>query len=256
MLFERWDSSADEAEHLATTATLVAMSESQTPNPFSREGSQPTDGFSADPDAGTTRPQQYPSPNGGPNDPRTADWPSYPPEDPYGRPTANPYGMPGDSYGSPSANSMYAGPAHGFNPDSAPPYADPSQSYGQSSGYGSIPYEANPYQPAFGGVTPYGVLRNDATPTTQHPQATQALILGILGTVLGVFCVVGGLLGIGGIVVGRRVRNEIDADPGRYTGRPQAIAGIVTGIVGVSIFALVTVLIVLAVVVGITSSGF
>jgi hypothetical protein len=70
------------------------------------------------------------------------------------------------------------------------------------------------------------------------------------------FCVVGGLIGIGGIVVGRRVRNEIDAQPGRYTGRAQAVAGIVTGIVGVSIFALVTVLIVLAVVVGISSSGF
>ncbi|HEX6757995.1 MAG TPA: DUF4190 domain-containing protein [Propionibacteriaceae bacterium] len=231
------------------------MSERQTPNPFSREGSQPTEGFSADPDAGTTTPRQYPSPSGGPNDPGTADWPSYPQQDPYGRPTANPYGMPGESYGSPSANSMYAGPAHGFNPDPTPPYADPSQSYGQSSGYGSTPYEANPYQPAFGGVTPYGVMRKDATPTTQHPQATQALILGILGTVLGVLCVVGGLLGIGGIVVGRRVRNEIDADPGRYTGRSQAIAGIVTGIVGVSIFALVTVLIVLAVVLAITSSG-
>jgi len=70
-----------------------------------------------------------------------------------------------------------------------------------------------------------------------------------------VSCVVGGLLGIGGIVVGRRVRNEIDAEPGRYTGRSQAVAGIVTGIIGVSIFALVTVLIVLAVVIGITSSG-
>jgi hypothetical protein len=83
-----------------------------------------------------------------------------------------------------------------------------------------------------------------------------ALILGLLGTVLGFSCVVGGLVGIGGIVVGRRVRNEINAEPGRYTGRSQAVAGIVTGIVGVSIFALVTVLIVLAVVAGISSSNF
>jgi hypothetical protein len=70
-----------------------------------------------------------------------------------------------------------------------------------------------------------------------------------------VSCVVGGLVGIGGIVVGRRVRNEIDAQPGRYTGRSQAVAGIVTGIVGVSIFALVTVLIVLAVVAGISNAN-
>lgn len=230
------------------------MSESQTPNPFSREGSQPNDRIGADPDTEATTPQQY-SQNGGPNGPGTPGWPSYPREDPYGRPIADPYGMPDNSYGSPGPNSMYAGPAHGFNPDPQP-YADPSQSYGQSTGYGSMPYEANPYQPAFGGVSPYGAMQDEPTPTMQHPQATQALILGILGTVLGFFCIVGGLVGIGGIVVGRRVRNEIDAEPARYTGRSQAIAGIVTGIVGVSIFTLVTLLIVLAVVVGISSAGF
>jgi hypothetical protein len=255
MRSERSDLSTNAPATFGTTATLVAMSESQRPDPFSREGSQPYDRLGADPDTEATAPQQYQSPNGGLNGPGTADWPSYPREDPYGRPIADPYGMPDDSYGSTSANSMYAGPAHGFNPDPNPPYADPSQSYGQSSGYGSIPYEANPYQPAFGGVSPYGVIRNDPTPTMQHPQATQALILGILGTVLGMFCVVGGLMGIGGIVVGRRVRNEIDAEPGRYTGRSQAVAGIVTGIVGVSIFTLVTVLIVLAVVAGISSAN-
>jgi putative ABC transport system permease protein len=67
---------------------------------------------------------------------------------------------------------------------------------------------------------------------------------------------IGGLVGIGGIVVGRRVRNEIDASPGRYTGRSQAVGGIVTGIIGVSIFTLVTVLIVLAVIAGIASADF
>jgi len=162
---------------------------------------------------------------------------------------ADPYGMPGD------ANSMYAGPVHGFNAGPTAPYADPGQGYGQPGGYASTPYEANPYQPAFGGVSPYGTMPSEDTMQSQHPQATLALIRGLLGTVLGVSCVVGGLVGIGGIVVGRRVRNEIDAEPGRYSGRSQAVAGIVTGIVGVSIFALVTVLIVLAVVAGISSAN-
>jgi len=208
--------------------------------------------------------QPYESPAEVPSDLGTPNWPSYSAEDPYGRSTADPYGrstadpygMPGDSYGSSGTNSMYAGPAHGFNAGPTAPYADPGQSYGQPGGYGSTPYEANPYQPAFGGVSPYGVMPSEETAQTPHPQATLALILGLLGTVLGVSCVVGGLVGIGGIVVGRRVRNEIDAEPGRYTGRSQAVAGIVTGIVGVSIFALVTLLIVLAVVVGITGSNF
>ena len=230
------------------------MSESQRPSPFSREGSQPSDRLGADPDPGdaTQEPFQSPPEASGYGAP---DWPSYPAEDPYGRPIADPYAMPGDS------NSMYAGPAHGFDVGRSAPYADPDQGYQQpynygGTPYGSTPYEANPYQPAFGGVSPYGAMPGEQVTQTQHPQATLALILGLLGAVLGVSCIVGGLVGIGGIVVGRRVRNEIDADPGRYTGRSQAVAGIVTGIVGVSIFALVTVLIVLAVVAGISNANF
>ena len=224
------------------------MTESQRPNPFSREGSQPSDGLGAE-DPGAATQQPYQSPGGVASDPGAAEWPSYPAEDPYGRSMADPYGMPGD------ANSMYAGPVHGFNAGPTAPYADPDQGYGQPGSYASTPYEANPYQPAFGGVSPYGSMPSEGTTQSQHPQATLALILGLLGTVLGVSCVVGGLVGIGGIVVGRRVRNEIDAEPGRYSGRSQAVAGIVTGIVGVSIFALVTVLIVLAVVAGISSAN-
>jgi len=163
--------------------------------------------------------------------------------------------MPGESYNNLSANSTYAGPEAGFAPQPTPPYGEFGQSYGQPAGYDSTPYAANPYQPAFGAVSPYGAVP-DATPTQQHPQANLALILGILGTVLGMTCVVGGLVGIGGIVVGRRVRNEIDAEPGRYMGRSQAVGGIVTGIIGVSIFTLVTVLIVLAVIAGIASADF
>ena len=63
-------------------------------------------------------------------------------------------------------------------------------------------------------------------------------------------------MGIGGIVVGRRVKNEIDAEPGRYTGRSQAVAGLITGIVGVSISVLATVFIVLAIVAGIANSNY
>jgi hypothetical protein len=113
----------------------------------------------------------------------------------------------------------------GFDPQ-APPRYDPIQGYGDSSSYRN-PYEANPYQPSFGGVSPYGAQSTQIP--TPHPQAALALVLGILGTVLGLGCIVGGLVGIGGIVLGRRVKNEIDAEPGRYTGRSQAVAGLITG---------------------------
>jgi hypothetical protein len=237
------------------------MSESQPPNPFSREASEPADERNANPEPGSATPPTF-RPTGGESPAQNSgDWPSYPPTDPYGRPATNPYGgpatdpyaVPGESYSDPSANSRYAGPEAGFAPQPSPPYGDFGHSYGQPAGYESTLYESNPYQPAFGAVTPYGAAP-EVTPTEQHPQATLALILGILGTVLGMTCVVGGLVGIGGIVVGRRVRNEIDAQPARYTGRSQAVGGIVTGIIGVAIFTLVTVLIVLLVVAGIAST--
>jgi hypothetical protein len=81
-----------------------------------------------------------------------------------------------------------------------------------------------------------------------HPKAGTALVFGILGIVLGLSCGVGGLLGIAGIVQGRRARDEIDAEPGRYSGRSQAVAGLVTGTIGVVIAALVIVLVIVLVV--------
>ena len=99
------------------------------------------------------------------------------------------------------------------------------------------------YQPAYGMSSPYGVV------PVSHPQSTTAMIFGILGIVFGLSCGIGGLLGIPGIVQGRRARDEIDAQPGRYAGRSQAVAGIVTGTIGVVIAALVVVAIV-AVVIG------
>jgi hypothetical protein len=74
-----------------------------------------------------------------------------------------------------------------------------------------------------------------------HPKATTAMVFGILGIVFGLSCGIGGLVGIAGIAQGRRARAEIDAEPGRYSGRSQAVAGIVTGVIGVVIAALVIV---------------
>jgi hypothetical protein len=233
------------------------MTESQKPNPFSREASSPSEGLGSDSTPGEDTPAYQPPaagsdqpPDNGSNERYTQDWPSYPAEDPYAGPAVDPYGRPASSYGSPSAHSMYTGP--GLDSQPMPYYGDPGQGYGESP-YAN-PYEANPYQASFGGVSPYGAAPMPAA--TPHPQAALALTLGILGTVLGLFCIVPGLVGIGGIVVGRRVKNEIDAEPGRYTGRSQAVAGIVTGIIGVSICVLATLFIVLAIIAGIASTGF
>jgi hypothetical protein len=225
------------------------MTESQQPNPFSREGSDPSYGLGPDSSRGQGSPADQPPDDA--SDTSAEDWSSYPAGNAYGGsadgPTLDPYGRPISSYGNPS-DSTYTGP--GLDSQTMPPYGDPLQGYGDQP-Y-STPYEANPYQTSFGGVTPYGPVPTPV-PATPHPQAALALILGILGTVLGFGCIIGGLVGIGGIVVGRRVKNEIDAEPGRYTGRSQAVAGIVTGIIGVSICVLATLFIVLAIIVGIAN---
>jgi hypothetical protein len=225
------------------------MTESHQPSPFSREGSSPSDGLSSDNPEQTT---PYQPLGDGSNDQYASHWPSYPADDPYANPSVDPYGRPVSGYGGSSADSTYTVTGPGFDPQ-APPQYDPIQGYGDSSSYRN-PYEANPYQPSFGGVSPYGAASTQIA--TPHPQAALALVLGILGTVLGLGCIVGGLVGIGGIVLGRRVKNEIDAEPGRYTGRSQAVAGLITGIVGVSITVLATLFIVLAIVVGIANTNY
>ena len=209
----------------------------------------PSDGLSSDNPEQTT---PYQPLGDGSNDQYASHWPSYPADDPYANPSVDPYGRPVGGYGGSSADSTYTVTGPGFDPQ-APPRYDPIQGYGDSSSYRN-PYEANPYQPSFGGVSPYGAASTQIA--TPHPQAALALVLGILGTVLGLGCIVGGLVGIGGIVLGRRVKNEIDAEPGRYTGRSQAVAGLITGIVGVSITVLATLFIVLAIVVGIANTNY
>ena len=169
------------------------------PNPFSREGASAADAF------GPAVPPQAPAP------PAQDSWPTYPAA-PLPPPGFDPEPVP--PY--PSTSSYEAAPvdgAYGSNPYEVNPY--------QVS-----PYQPNPYQPSYGGSSPYGFV------PTQHPQAVTALVLGILGVVFGATCAVGGLFGIGGIVLGRRARREIDAEPGRFTGRGAATAGIVTGILG------------------------
>jgi hypothetical protein len=178
------------------------------PNPFSREGAESADRFGPG----------VPSP---PATPAQQSWPTYP-----SAPT----------------------PPPGFDPEPVPPYhlaggyeaAPVDGAYG-SNPYEVNPYQVNPYQPSYGGVSPYGAV------PTQHPQAVTALVLGILGTVLGLSCAVGGLFGIGGIVLGRRARREIDAEPGRYTGRGAATAGFVTGVIGIVVGILYAVVFVLMV---------
>ncbi len=171
------------------------------------------------------------------------------PPNPWSRQAAQPGADPGPA-SVPSAPPAAAPEPAAFEPGQPGFDPQPPPPYGGVNPYGSNPYETNPYQPAYGAVSPYGV----APPS--HPQASTAMIFGILGVVFAFSCGIGGLIGIPGIVIGRRVRNEIDAQPGRYAGRSQAVAGVVTGIIGVVLAVVVTAVIALAIAAGIAADQY
>ena len=71
-----------------------------------------------------------------------------------------------------------------------------------------------------------------------HPEATKALVVGIIALLGGFTCYLPLLLGPWAWVVGRRAVKEIDAQPGRYEGRGQALAGYVMGVVATVLLVL------------------
>jgi hypothetical protein len=120
-----------------------------------------------------------------------------------------------------------------FTPPSGPPAEQPAyQPYSPQPQYG-------PPQPGYG----YGYpVRPD------HPQATTALVLGLVALAGGFVCLLPILVGPFAWVVGARVRREIDQDQ-RYAGRDRATAGMVMGIVASGLLALGLLFVVLAIVV-------
>jgi hypothetical protein len=147
-----------------------------------------------------------------------------PTHQPYGQQPADPYGAPPPSqspYGPPPGQSPYGAPQ---GPQSPPAYGAPQ--YGQQ-----LPH---PQQPP--GVPGYGYA---AAPPSNHPSATTALVLSLVGLAGLVFC--GGLtlvLSPFAWRLGSRAVAEIDANPGAYGGRDQANAGRIMGIIGTVLLGL------------------
>jgi hypothetical protein len=142
----------------------------------------------------------------------------------YGdREDPNPFTSPSGPSAEPS------GPGNAAHPPEQPTY----QPYSPQPPYGA------PQQPAYG----YGYpVRPD------HPQATTALVLGLVALAGGFVCVLPILAGPFAWVVGARVRREIDQDQ-RYGGRDRATAGMVMGIIATGLLALGVLFVVLAIVV-------
>jgi hypothetical protein len=114
------------------------------------------------------------------------------------------------------------------------PYAPPANPYPQPGSFDQY-VAPNPY-----GTQPYGAYPQGYAPgQPEHPSATTAMVLGIVGLVGIAFC--GGItlvLSPFAWAIGRRAVREIDAEPGRYSGREKANAGKIMGLIGTILLAL------------------
>lgn len=149
--------------------------------------------------------------------------------------------VPSGGYGEPPT-----APYQGYGQPSAQEY---SQGYGQ--GHGQAPgqgWSQGPGQPAWQpqGYAPYGA------PVADHPRATVAMVLGIVGLVGGLSCGLGFLISPFAWAIGGKAVREIRASGGHYGGESQARAGQVLGIVGTVLMALIVVAIVVIVVIALS----
>ena len=146
----------------------------------------------------------------------------------------------GQTYGEQPAN-----PSGGANYDEKPP----APAYGTPPpppAYGAQPYGSQPYgaPAAYGGA----VGQPDSGATT-------AMVLGIIGLAGGLACYLPLFASPFALFMGLASKKRIDAANGALTGRGQAQAGFILGIIGTVILVLAIVLIAIVIIVGI-SGGF
>lgn len=151
-----------------------------------------------------------------------------------------------DPWATPSGDQPYPDqpeqPPYGQQPEHEQPYGQPGYgqpAYGQPA-YGQPAY-GQPGQYGYGQPAPYGY----GYPSRTNGKATAALWTGIASIVLA-FCCGFGLVGVLPIVLGVKARSEIRATGGQQEGDGMALAGIITGAIGVVLSLGVIALIIIA----------
>lgn len=185
------------------------------------------------------------------------------PGDPEQRPDPEASGQPGrpsepNPWGEPPPETQSWNQPEPQRSWDSPARSDDGQSgYGQS-GYGQGGYGQGGYGQPPG---PYGQPGFPPPPgnvpagRTDHPQALTAMLLGVLGLVLGLSCGVGLLASPFGWWIGSRTLREIRESPGRYSGEGLARAGQVTGIIGTILLALGIAALVLFIIIGVSTAS-
>lgn len=175
--------------------------------------------------------QPYPTTpytQGGPTFNPTSAQPSAPSQAP--RPQAPPYGQ-----RSPAVPNPYDQHSYGHGPYGPP---GPASYGGQPQGSPPAPGQPAPYMP----VPPYGGY---VTPPPDHPQATLALVLGLVG-VIGALLFCGVTLVVSPFAwgIGRSALKEIRASQGRLGGESHAQTGMILGIIGTVLAVLALIMVI------------
>ncbi|NGN92742.1 DUF4190 domain-containing protein [Nocardioides sp. KC13] len=154
--------------------------------------------------------------------------------------------MYGQTYGEQPSN-PYGGATFDQNPPVPPaPTAGygqtpPPPTYGGQPGYGQAPYGA-----------PAAYSAQVGTPDSG---ATTAMVLGIIGLAGGFFCGLPIVLSPFALFMGLSAKKRIDAAAGALTGRGNAQAGFILGIIGTVLLVLSIVVITIVIIIGV-SGGF
>lgn len=191
-------------------------------------------------------------PNDPPSNPYDPNWPK--PETPAGSTGSEPPTQPYGQQPPPTDPAPYA--PYGQQPPAEPtPYAPYGQApYGQPS---QAPY-GQPSQPPYGqapyGQAPYGAPTYGGPALPAHPSATTSMVLGICALGGMFFCGIPIVLAPFAWMMGGRAVKEIDANPGRYSGRDQAQAGRIMGMIGTALLALIAIGIALFVILAVAAT--
>jgi hypothetical protein len=155
---------------------------------------------------------------------------------PPDEPPSNPYDPNWPKPEQPAPTQPYGQDPHAQQSPPASADQPPYPPYGQQQPSGQAPYGQQPYPPQ--GQVPYGAPGYGSPMAPKHPSATTAMVLGIgaLGGML--LCGIPIVLAPFAWMIGGRTVKEIDADPGRYSGRDQAQAGRIMGMIGTGLLVL------------------
>lgn len=152
--------------------------------------------------------------------------------------------MYGQTYGEQPAN-PYGGATFDQKPPVPPApaagYGQTPPAYGAQPGYGQAPYGA-----------PAAYSAQVGTPDSG---ATTAMVLGIIGLAGGFFCGLPIVLSPFALFMGLSAKKRIDAAAGALTGRGNAQAGFILGIIGTVLLVLSILVIAIIIVIGV-SGGF